>query len=73
MTPLEDGELLGPEALQRGGVWQCLHWLAAGRTTPEALAKALAYWIDQPKQNIASEVAEYDWDNVAKKQLEVYA
>jgi aspartyl-tRNA(Asn)/glutamyl-tRNA(Gln) amidotransferase subunit A len=40
MTPLEDGELLGPEALQRGGVWQCLHWLAAGRTTPAALADA---------------------------------
>lgn len=42
-------------------------------TTPEALAKALAYWIEQPKQDIASEVAEYDWDNVAKKQIEVYA
>ncbi|HEX5952016.1 MAG TPA: amidase [Rhodanobacteraceae bacterium] len=40
MTAFEDGELLGPEALQRGGVWQCLHWLAAGRTTPAALADA---------------------------------
>ena len=40
MTALEDGELLGPEALRRGGVCQCLHWLAAGRTTPEGLADA---------------------------------
>jgi aspartyl-tRNA(Asn)/glutamyl-tRNA(Gln) amidotransferase subunit A len=40
MTAFEDGELLGPEGLQRGGVWQCLHWLAAGRTTSEALAEA---------------------------------
>jgi aspartyl-tRNA(Asn)/glutamyl-tRNA(Gln) amidotransferase subunit A len=40
MTAFEDGELLGPEALQRGGVWQCLHWLAAGRTTPVSLAEA---------------------------------
>jgi aspartyl-tRNA(Asn)/glutamyl-tRNA(Gln) amidotransferase subunit A len=40
MTAFEDGELLGPEALQRGGVWQCLHWLAAGRTTSAALADA---------------------------------
>ncbi len=40
MTAFEDGELLGPEGLQRGGVWQCLHWLAAGRTTSEALVEA---------------------------------
>lgn len=40
MSAIEDGEMLGQEALRRGGVWQCLHWLAAGRTTAEALAEA---------------------------------
>lgn len=40
MSAIEDGEMLGQQALRRGGVWQCLHWLAAGRTTSEALAEA---------------------------------
>ena len=40
MSAIEDGEILGPEAVRRGGVWQCLHWLASGRATPEALAEA---------------------------------
>lgn len=40
MGEMEDGEAMGPEALQRGGVWQCLHWLAGGRTTAGALADA---------------------------------
>jgi aspartyl-tRNA(Asn)/glutamyl-tRNA(Gln) amidotransferase subunit A len=40
MSAIEDGEILGQAALWRGGVCQCLHWLAAGRTTPEALAEA---------------------------------
>jgi aspartyl-tRNA(Asn)/glutamyl-tRNA(Gln) amidotransferase subunit A len=40
MSAIEDGDMLGSEALRRGGVWQCLHWLASGRTTPEALAEA---------------------------------
>ncbi|HEX5960283.1 MAG TPA: amidase [Rhodanobacteraceae bacterium] len=40
MSAIDEGETLGAEALRRGGVWQCLHWLAAGRTTPEALAEA---------------------------------
>lgn len=42
-------------------------------TTPEAIAAALEFWIGQKKQDYASGVAEYNWDNVAKKQLEVYA
>jgi hypothetical protein len=40
MSAIEEVEMLGPDALRRGGVWQCLHWLASGRTTPEALAEA---------------------------------
>jgi aspartyl-tRNA(Asn)/glutamyl-tRNA(Gln) amidotransferase subunit A len=40
MNAIEDGEMLGPDALRCGGVWQCLHWLASGRTTSEALAEA---------------------------------
>jgi aspartyl-tRNA(Asn)/glutamyl-tRNA(Gln) amidotransferase subunit A len=40
MNAIEDGEALGPAALRRGGVWQCLHWLAAGRATATALADA---------------------------------
>ena len=33
-------KFLDPAALRGGGVWQCLHWLASGRTTAEALAEA---------------------------------
>ncbi|HJP97603.1 MAG TPA: amidase [Rhodanobacteraceae bacterium] len=33
-------KFLDAAALRRGGVWQCLHWLASGRTTAEALAEA---------------------------------
>jgi aspartyl-tRNA(Asn)/glutamyl-tRNA(Gln) amidotransferase subunit A len=40
MSAIENDTILGPDALRRGGVWQCLHWLAAGRTTPEALTEA---------------------------------
>jgi aspartyl-tRNA(Asn)/glutamyl-tRNA(Gln) amidotransferase subunit A len=40
MSAIDDGEMLDQEALRRGGVWQCLHWLAAGRTTSGALAEA---------------------------------
>ncbi len=40
MNAIDEAELLGPDALRRGGVFQCLHWLAAGRTTPGALAEA---------------------------------
>lgn len=40
MATIDEAEVLGAEALRRGGVWQCLHWLAAGRTTAEALADA---------------------------------
>ena len=40
MNAIDDGEIVGQEALRRGGVCQCLHWLAAGRTTPAALAEA---------------------------------
>ena len=47
MTTNEDGDVLGPEALRRGGVWQCLHWLASGRATPEALADACLDAIDR--------------------------
>jgi aspartyl-tRNA(Asn)/glutamyl-tRNA(Gln) amidotransferase subunit A len=39
MTAIDE-EALGPTALRRGGVWQCLHWLAAERTTSAALAEA---------------------------------
>lgn len=39
MGAIEEGHL-GTEALRQGGVWQCLHWLAAGRTTPEGLSDA---------------------------------
>ena len=47
MSAIEDGEMLGQDALRRGGVWQCLHWLAAGRTTSEALAEACLAAIDR--------------------------
>ncbi|HEX5353182.1 MAG TPA: amidase [Rhodanobacteraceae bacterium] len=40
MNAIEEGQMSGPEALRRGSVWQCLHWLAAGRTSSEALAEA---------------------------------
>jgi aspartyl-tRNA(Asn)/glutamyl-tRNA(Gln) amidotransferase subunit A len=33
-------KFLDPAALRGGGVWQCLHWLASGRTTADALAEA---------------------------------
>src|SRR5690348_18354536 len=33
-------KFLDAASLRRGGVWQCLHWLASGRTTAEALAEA---------------------------------
>ncbi|HET7561721.1 MAG TPA: amidase [Rhodanobacteraceae bacterium] len=42
-----DDETMGPEALRRGGVWQCLHWLASGRTTAEALADICLDAIDR--------------------------
>ncbi|HEX7368936.1 MAG TPA: amidase [Rhodanobacteraceae bacterium] len=47
MNSIQDVEMLGPDALRRGGVWQCLHWLAAGRTTAEALADACLAAIDR--------------------------
>lgn len=47
MSVIEDGETLGPELLRRGGVWQCLHWLASGRTTSVALAEACLDAIDR--------------------------
>ncbi|HEX7325419.1 MAG TPA: amidase [Rhodanobacteraceae bacterium] len=40
MSASEDETVLGPDALRRGRVWQGLHWLASGRTTPTALADA---------------------------------
>lgn len=40
-------KLLDPAVLRRGGVWQCLHWLAAGRTTSGALAEACLDAIDR--------------------------
>lgn len=40
-------EMLDPAALRRGGVWQCLHWLAAGRTSSEALVEAYLDAIDR--------------------------
>ncbi len=40
MNAIEGAQMLTPEALRRGGLWQCLHWLAAGRTAPEALVDA---------------------------------
>jgi aspartyl-tRNA(Asn)/glutamyl-tRNA(Gln) amidotransferase subunit A len=39
MNAIDGGEMLMPEALRRGSLWQCLHWLAAGRATPEALVE----------------------------------
>ncbi|HEX5488478.1 MAG TPA: amidase [Rhodanobacteraceae bacterium] len=39
MSAVEE-KLLDPVALRRGDVCQCLHWLAAGRTSAEALAEA---------------------------------
>ncbi|HEU0277232.1 MAG TPA: amidase [Rhodanobacteraceae bacterium] len=38
MNAIEGTEMLAPAVLRRGGLWQCLHWLAAGHTTPDALA-----------------------------------
>lgn len=43
---------------------------------PSAIAQALAYWIEQADaeaRDLASQVVDYDWDNVIQKQLEVYA
>lgn len=40
---------------------------------PAALAEAVLYWVNQTqRQNIASNVAEHDWDKLAQKQAEVY-
>ncbi|MGH8124641.1 MAG: amidase [Rhodanobacteraceae bacterium] len=47
MNAIEEGELPGPEALRRGSVCQCLHWLAAGRTSSEALVEACLDAIDR--------------------------
>ncbi|MGH8118276.1 MAG: amidase [Rhodanobacteraceae bacterium] len=47
MSAIEDAEMLGPDALRRGGVWQCLHWLASGRTTASALADACLEAVDR--------------------------
>ncbi len=47
MSAIEDAEMLGPDALRRGGVWQCLHWLASGRTTASALADACLAAVDR--------------------------
>lgn len=46
MSTLEE-DLLDDAALRRGGVFQHLHWLAAGRTTPVALAEACLAAIDR--------------------------
>lgn len=41
---------------------------------PSELAKAIAFWSKQPKNNkIARQVAHYDWDALAQTQAEVYA
>lgn len=46
MSGVEE-QLLDPSAIRRGGVWQCLHWLAAGRTPSEALVEAYLDAIEQ--------------------------
>ncbi|MGH8234019.1 MAG: amidase family protein, partial [Rhodanobacteraceae bacterium] len=46
MSVVEE-KLLDPGSLRRGGVWQCLHWLASGRTTSEALAETYLDAIDR--------------------------
>lgn len=41
--------------------------------TAKDLVGAISYWVSlSQKPNIASEVSEYDWQSVAKKQIEVY-
>lgn len=41
---------------------------------PRAIATALQYWIFRPKpEQLASEVAVYDWDDLALKQARIYA
>ncbi|HXH27348.1 MAG TPA: glycosyltransferase [Candidatus Acidoferrum sp.] len=41
--------------------------------TPAALSQAIVYWISAtPQLDIASQVAENDWSQLAKKQAEVY-
>jgi glycosyltransferase involved in cell wall biosynthesis len=41
--------------------------------TDDALVKAITHWTSLPhKPNVAAEVAEYDWHNLAEKQIEVY-